>query len=86
MTNDRRRSDLDRIAQGMIPFVQCNSHSEEPEWTPAHYQLGKVANLISCIVCLASYNEANIVWLTPEQASLRHGWSVVDSTPTSSPS
>jgi hypothetical protein len=72
----------DRISMGYIPFVLCG-HSGTPEWTPAHYRIGKVTHLISCVVCLTTYGDDDVEWLTATEASERHGWSVVSSVGTS---
>jgi hypothetical protein len=69
-----------KISAGLIPFVQCRC-SGAPEWTPAHYRLGKLTNLISCVVCLHSYDDSDVRWLTEQEASERHGWNLVGSEP-----
>lgn len=75
-------TDQERIALGYIPFVQCG-HSGEPEWTPAHYAIGKVTHLISCVICLGTFSDDDVEWLTALEASERHGWALVDSLPSS---
>jgi len=73
------------IDAGLVPFAICN-HGGDQEWTPVHYRLSKVATLISCVICLRSFGNEDVDWLTPYEASQRHGWTVVDSaaTPTDS--
>ena len=69
-----------RIEAGLIPFVMCH-HAGKVEWTPAHFQIGRITNLISCVVCLSTYDEPDISWLTAKEASEAHGWQVVSSVP-----
>ena len=67
-----------QIEAGLIPFVECR-HGEGPEWNPAHYRIGPFTTLVSCVQCLRTFREDQVVWLTPQEASQRYGWNTVAS-------